>query len=185
MNARVFQGGARVSDSGFIARFAGMLLVIFSLGGISLFIAFYVILMQPLPSTYSGMYFALRNLSAFLVPMLSFSMVAYFLVVSVAVAILCGFAFHRIAGPLYRMERALENFESGDSVRAVFLRDGDLLAALPESYNRFIEHLRENRREWISAMEHADRLCFMDSAACRAARGEALARLSDLLSRYR
>jgi hypothetical protein len=174
-----------MTGRGYAGRFAAMLLLVFSLGGISLFLAFYIILIQPFPPTYAGVYFALRTLSVFLVPMLVFSMLAYALLVSVAVAILCGFAFHKVAGPLYRMERALENYESGDSVRAVFLREGDQLVALAEAYNDFLTRLREGRREWTAAMEHADRLCLLDETTCRAGRKDALARLSALLSRYR
>lgn len=185
MSARPSGERTKLTARGYIGRFAALLLLVFSLGGVSLFLAFYIVFTQPLPGTYAGVYFALRNLSAFLVPMLVFSMLAYVLLVSVAVAILCGFTFHKIAGPLYRMERALENYESGDSVRAVFLREGDQLVTLAEAYNGFVARLREDRRGCLEAMEHAERLCLLDATTCRGEMGDALSRLSTLLSRYR
>jgi hypothetical protein len=145
----------------------------------------YLIFTQPLPDTYSGVYFALRNLSTLLVPILFFSILAYALIVSAAICVLSGYAMHRIAGPLYRMERALENYESGEPVKAVFFREGDQLLSLADAYNECIAHIRETRMEWLAAMEHAERLCLQDSATCRAEMSNALARMSELLSRYR
>ncbi len=185
MKPRQRRKAAGMKERGYAWRFSSMLLLVFSLGGVSLFLAFYVILTQPFPPTYSGVYFALRNLSAFLVPMLVFSMLAYALLLTVVVAILCGFAFHKIAAPMYRMDRALENFESGESIRAVFLREGDQLVVLADAYNGFLTRLREGRRDWLAVMEHAERLCLQDANTCRAERRDALVRLSALLSRYR
>lgn len=169
----------------YVVRFAALLLIVFALGGAALLLAFYLILTQPLPGNFAGIYFALRNLSSFLVPMLVFSMTAYVLLLTVAIAVICGYAFHKIAGPLYRMERALENYESGSNIRAVFLREGDQLVALADAYNGFVARLREDRRGCLAAMEQAERLCLMDATTCRAEMSEALSRMSALLSRYR
>lgn len=174
-----------VAVRGYAGRFAMRLLLVFGAGGGLLYMAFYLIFIRPLPGTYSGVYFALRNISAFLVPILAFSMLAYVLVLSVAIALLSGYAIHKIAGPLYRMERALENYESGHAVKAVFLREGDQLVPLAQAYNGFVTRLRDDRKEWLAAMEHAERLCLQDAATCRAEMDSALARLSELLSRYR
>ncbi|MEK6778268.1 MAG: hypothetical protein AABY80_01250 [Candidatus Deferrimicrobiota bacterium] len=181
------QGGkeAPVVQRRFLGRFLTLLLAILGAGSAALFLAFHVIFSQRLPATYSGVHFALRNLSAFLSPMLAFSTLAYVLAMGVAVAILCGYTFHKIAGPIYRMERAMENYESGDPVKAVFLREGDQLVPLGQAFNVFVARLREDRQEWLAAMEHAERLCLQDAATCRGEMGEALARLLVLLSRYR
>ena len=185
VNSRLAGKGKRAAEWGHEGRFAMQLLLTIGAGGGLLFLAFYLIFNQPLPGTYAGVYFALRDLSAFLVPILAFSMLAYVLVVSVVIALLSVYSFHKIAGPLYRMERALENFESGHAVKAVFLRKGDQMVALARAYNEFVAHLRDDRKEWLSAMEHAERLCLQDKATCRAEMGKALARLSEMLSRYR
>jgi hypothetical protein len=177
--------GQHVTEQEIAARFAMRLLLVVGAGGGILYLGFFLILIRPFPGTFAGTYFALRDLSAFLVPVLVFSMLAYFLVVSLGIALLSGYAFHKIAGPLYRMERALENFESGHAVKAVFLREGDGLVSLAQAYNRYVAGLREDRQKWLAFMEHAERLCLQDAATCRAEMEEALARLSELLSRYR
>jgi hypothetical protein len=173
------------AEGGYVGRIAIKLLLVFGAGGGFLYVALYLVFMRPLPGTYYGVYFALRNLSAILVPILAFSMLAYVLVVSVVIALLSLRATHKIAGPLYRMERALENFESGHAVKAVFLREGDCLVPLAQAYNGFVTRLRDDRKDWLAAMEHAERLCLQDAATCRAEMGRALARLSELISRYR
>jgi hypothetical protein len=178
-------GGGRSTERQHAARFATKLLLVIVAGGGLLYLAFSLVFLQRLPDTYSGVYFGLRNLSGLLVPILVFSLLAYVLAVSGVIGFLAAYAFHRIAGPLYRMERALENFESGQPVKAVFLREGDLLVGLAQAYNGFVARLREDRKEWLSAMEHAERLCLQDSITCRAEMGSALARLSETLSRYR
>ena len=170
---------------GIAGRFAMRLLLVIGAGGGILYLGLCLILFRPFPDTYSGTYFALRELSSFLLPLLAVSLSVYFLVVTLGIALLSGYAFHKIAGPLYRMERALENFDSGHAVRAVFLREGDGLVPLAQAYNRYVSSLREDRQRWLSSMEHAERLCLQDAATCRAEMEEALARLSEQLSRYR
>lgn len=174
-----------VADLRFVGRFAFKLLLVIAAGGGILFLGLYLIFVRPLPGTYSGVYFALRNLTAYLLPILIYSMLAYVLAVSLGVGLLSAYAFHKIAGPLYRMDRSLENFDSGHAVKAVFFREGDGLVALAQGYNRFVARLREDRQKCLGAMEHAERLCLQDRATCRAEMGEALARLSEMLSRYR
>lgn len=185
MNPRPVGRERRAEERGFIRRFAMQLLAVVGAGGALLYLAFYLLFIQPLPSTYAGVYFALRNLSAFLGPFLVLSVVAYVLAVSVVIALLSGYAFHKIAGPLYRMERALENYDSGEPVKAVFLRREDQLIGLARAYNGFVARLREERGKWLAEMEHAERICLQDAATCRAEMEAALARLSESLSRYR
>ncbi|HZW36656.1 MAG: hypothetical protein ACM319_10635 [Deltaproteobacteria bacterium] len=175
----------RIAEPRYVGRIALQLALVIGAGGGLLYLALFLMLLQQLPGTYSGVYFALRNLSALLIPILVFSLLAYALVVSLAIGVLSGYAMHRIAGPFYRMERALENYESGEAVKAVFFREGDQLVSLAGAYNECIARMRETRMEWLAAMEHAERLCLQDSATCRAEMNDALARMSELLSRYR
>lgn len=184
MNPRPGSKGWRLEERGYVGRFAVQLLAVVGAGGMLLYLAFYFLFVQPLPGTYAGVFFALRNLSAFLFPFLVLSILAYVLVVSMVIALLAGHAFHKIAGPLYRMERALENFESGEAVKPVFFRKGDQLVPLANAYNRFVARLREDRGKWLAAMEHAERFCLQDPATCRSEMSKALARISEMLSRY-
>ncbi len=176
---------APVFRRSFLNRFLATLLIVLAAGAAAQFFAFRVVLTRRLPETFSAIHHALRNLSALLAPMLAFSTLAYVLLMGVAAAFLCVFAFHRVAGPVYRIESALDNLGSGEPVKAVFLREGDQLAPLGTAFNSFVARLRRDRQEWLEVLEHAERLCLRDPASCRAGKEEALGRLSAYLSRYR
>lgn len=186
MNAFSPARDARFIDSGFLGRFLLRLSVLFAAGVLLLFLVFYVIFTGPLPDTYSGMFFALRNMSAYyLMPVIGVSVLAFSVVVGVAVVFLCGRVLHKIAGPLYHLERVIDEFGSGEPVKAVFLRQGDQLEPLAAAYNAFIGRLREDRQRWTALMEHAERLCLQDPEVCRAEMANALAELSILVAKYR
>lgn len=169
----------------FVNRFLATLLVILAAGAAIQFLAFLFVFRKPLPPAYSAVHYALRELSGLLAPMIAFSAAAYALLMGIAVAVLCIGAFHGIAGPVFRMEAAIENLGSGEPVKAVFLRERDQLAPLGKAFNGFVSRLRKDRQEWIEAMEQAEQLCLRDPAVCRQEKEAALGRLSGLLTRYR
>jgi nitrogen fixation/metabolism regulation signal transduction histidine kinase len=49
---------------------------------------------------------------------------------------------HRIAGPLYRLHKAMEQLEKGDLNCKFTLRDGDYLTDTAELFNRMVTHLQ-------------------------------------------
>ena len=53
---------------------------------------------------------------------------------------------HRIAGPVYRIERTLDNLVEGDEVECIRLRRGDELTGLAERINKLILLIREHRK---------------------------------------
>lgn len=171
--------------AGFRNRFLLMMTFIHALGGIFLYIALFVLLSRPFPGDYAAVYLALRELPAYLLPVLTYAGLAYILLVSIATTVLCVYTLHRIAGPLYRMERVIESYLAGDAVRPAFFREGDQVTALALSFNGFISHLREDRQKWLGMMAHAERLCFQDRATCRSEMEKALADLEILLAKYR
>ncbi|MBI5418495.1 MAG: hypothetical protein HZA60_00235 [Deltaproteobacteria bacterium] len=185
MNASAPGREGRVADSGYQARFLLSLAFVYLCGAFLLFLAFFLILMRPLPGAYAAVFFALRDLSALLLPVIVISVLAHTLIVGLAAVFLCGYALHKVAGPLYHVERVLEGFGTGDPLKAVFLREGDQLEPLAAAYNTFMARLREDRQKWTALMVHADRLCLQDTAVCREEMGNALAELSILLSKYR
>jgi methyl-accepting chemotaxis protein len=49
---------------------------------------------------------------------------------------------HRVAGPIYRFERSAEQVSAGDLTSRVFLRQGDELVDLRDSFNGMVDTLR-------------------------------------------
>jgi len=172
-------------ERGYQFRFLLLLVLVFAWGAFVLFCAFLAAFSRPLTGDYASVFFALRHLSSFVWPIISFAAVVYVLLVCAVTAVLCIFALHKVAGPIYRMERVAEAFLAGAPVGPVFFRRGDQAAALAEAFNAFLAALREDRRRMLAEMDEADRLCLQDAAACRAKREKALDRIASLLCRYR
>lgn len=179
------QGRDALVSATFGKRFLVALAAIHAIGAVVLYLALYAALSKPLPGSYAETFAALRHQASYLVPVLTYAGVIYVLLVSLATTVLCVRALHKIAGPLYRMERALESFVAGEIVKPAFVRAGDQVTALASSFNGFVGRLREDRQSWLAIMRHAERLCFQDRATCRSEMDKALAELEVLLAKYR
>ena len=154
------------------------------LGTLLLFLFHYLYFTFPLPDGYAAVYYALRHLADTMLPVVALSLLAYVLFLSGAAAWLCISLLHKIAGPIFGLEKVLRTYLNGASVRPFFMRHGDLVPELVSAFNGFVGRLREDRRRWLGVMENADRLCLQDRDTCRAEREKALAELESLLFRY-
>jgi len=155
------------------------------LGTLLLFLFHYLYLTPPLPDGYAAVYYALRNLGDTMLPVVALSFLAYVLFLSGAAAWLCINLLHKVAGPIFGLEKVLVTYLNGRSVRPFFMRQGDLVPDLISAFNGFVGGLREDRRRWLGVMENADRLCLQDRETCRAEMEKALAELETLLFPYR
>lgn len=174
-----------VAERGFQLRFLLLLSCIFAFGALLLFAFMFLFFSRPLQGDYSSVFFALRHLTGFALPMVSFSALVYVLLVCGAMAVLCVYTLHKVAGPLYRMSRTIESYIAGDFLRQVAFREGDQAALLATLFNRFLERLREDRRKLEEIVERAEQAGRKDPAALEAAMEKAVDELDLALSRYR
>lgn len=176
---------APLFERGYRFRFVLRLCLAFSAGAAVLYGILYLVLSRPLTGDYAGVFHALRNLSEFLRPVIATSVLVYILLVCGAAGALCVYGLHKVAGPLYRMERVMEEFRSGSPTRPVLFRAGDQIEPLAQAFNAWIGKLREERQRWLATMMNAERLCLQDEATCRAELEEALRKMAEDMSRYR
>ncbi len=169
----------------FQARFLLLLSFVFVFGAFFLFVVLFATFSRPIPGDYASVFYALRHLSAFILPVIGLAVLAYVLLVCAVNAVLCILAMHKIAGPLYRMDRVIDAFTAGEPVGRVAVRDGDQGWALAEAFNGFTARLRDDLRAAAAAMAAADAGPFPDAAAQRAAMKESLGRVEALLEKYR
>jgi len=155
------------------------------LGTLLLFLFYYRFLSVPLTGGYGAVFHALGQLGGGLLPVVLLSLLVYVLLVAGAAALLCIHVLHKIAGPIFRLERTMGELLDGEPVKPFFVRHGDLVPELASAFNGFAGRVREDRQRWAVVMENADRLCLLDRATCRAAMEKALADLETLLARYR
>jgi len=87
--------------------------------------------------------------------MVNRSLLQWIAVFLVVIAILSIFVSHKIAGPVYRLERSAKIIASGDLTHSVKLRYGDELRELQDAFNSMAESLRkmvEKDREVIKRL---------------------------------
>jgi hypothetical protein len=173
---------APLFERGYRLLFVLRLCLAFAAGAAVLYGIFFYVLSRPLTGDYAGVFHALRNLSVFLRPVIATSVLVYVLLVCGA---LCVYGLHKVAGPLYRMERVLDEYRSGSHTRVVSFRAGDQIEPLAHAFNAWIGKLRHDRRRWIATMEKAERVYLQDEAISRARMEAALREIETDLSRYR
>lgn len=176
--------GDALIEARYEIRFLLRLWLLLAAGALFLFLALFTVISRKLSGDYPNIFYALRHIAEFLLPVVAVSVLAYVLLLCGAIAILCAHALHKVAGPLYRLERVLEGCVAGEPVKPVFLRQGDQMQPLARDFNRFVARLREDRTRWVGVMEHADRLCLQDHATCRAEMEKSLSDLVGQLSKY-
>ncbi len=176
---------APLIERGYQFRMLLLLAFVFAFGAFFLVLAFFLVFSRPLAGDYASVFYALRHLASFILPIISFAVLVYVLLVCGLTAILCVFALHKVAGPLYRMERVSEGFLAGAPTMPIFFRRGDQAGAMAEAFNAFMAALREDRQKMLGVMEQAERLCLQDAATCRAEMEKALSGIASILSRYR
>jgi hypothetical protein len=172
-------------DRGYRFRFMLKLCINFAAGVFVLFWILYYGLSRPLSDDYAGVFHALRNLTTFLRPMIATSVLVYVLLVCGATGALCVYALHKVAGPLYRIERVLEGYRAGEPTRTVSFRDGDQIGPLAAAFNAWIGKLRQDRQRWLAVLEGAERASLGDEATRRARMEAALKEIEADLGRYR
>ena len=176
---------APLFDRGYRFRFVLRLCLAFAAGAAVLYGILYLVLSRPLTGDYAGVFHALRNLSVFLRPVIATSVLVYVLLVCGATATLCVYGLHKVAGPLYRMERVMEEYCAGTPTRPVAFRAGDQIEPLALAFNAWIGKLRQDRQRWTGAMEDAERVYLQDEATCRARMEATLQVIVQDLARYR
>ena len=60
---------------------------------------------------------------------------------------------HRIAGPMYRFRSALEEHIAGGPLKAVKLRDGDLMGDFQGTFNEFVAYVHNQSKDVSSAID--------------------------------
>jgi len=90
---------------------------------------------------------------------------------------------HKIAGPIYRIERGLWLIESGDLTANIFFRKGDFLHETGEAFNRAVESVRVRIKSNREGLEEASRILEGLEEKASPADKERIARVRELVGR--
>ncbi|MBI5015178.1 MAG: hypothetical protein HZB55_06765 [Deltaproteobacteria bacterium] len=138
---------------------------------------------RDLGSEFAPAFYMLRNLIHFLVPALVFCLLAALLVASVALFAVAVFASHKVAGPLFRLQRVAGYLGRGTLIGRIHLRSGDQGKPVATSINDWMDR-RKGRlaalRVGADEIDTALSACELDAG--RADRESMNALLSELAS---
>lgn len=115
--------------------------VVVACGGAGL--VFRWIFSRQLALEYSEAFQALKSLHGSVLPVLALCGTAAFLIASPLLCTVAVFASHRIAGPLFRLQRVAEHLARGELVGQVHLRAADQCKPVAEEVNRFVAAHKE------------------------------------------
>lgn len=92
-----------------------------------------------------------------IVKMVNFRIFLSVILLSPVVVVIGIFLSHKIAGPIYRIEKVLANMASGDLSGRIVLRKGDEMLSLADSINKLTESLKfdaANRKERLLRVQN-------------------------------
>lgn len=120
----------------------------------------------------------------FLVPFVLMTLIVV-LGISLAGMVIFILLSHRIAGPLYRFEKVLEQLRDGDLTTTVHLRSTDQLLELQNSLNSFIETLTKRISVIKTKLEETEELIHSKDPDLISKLNQKLNEIKDEISRFK
>ena len=124
-----------IVDKGFQRKFILKFWLLISSSAILSGLLVYIFCGQSLTTVFRNSRLTIMSTADFIWPSFLLSSFVVIAVVGTATAIIALFISHRIAGPIYRMNKDLANFTSGHLKQVFRLRDKDEFASLVKTLN--------------------------------------------------
>lgn len=130
----------RKFQAGFIVKFCGLLVAASMLSGIII----YMMSGKAVTTAFENSRLVVKSAADFILPAVFSSGLAAVVIMGVAAIMVTMYVSHRIAGPLYRMEKDIQEVAGGNLNKRFGLRSTDELKALAESLDAMVTGLRQN-----------------------------------------
>jgi len=104
---------------------------------------------STLTTTFENSRLVIKNTGEYILPAVFLSSMIVIVAIGIAAILVTLFTSHRIAGPLYRMEKDINEIVSGNLSKPFSLRKADEIKPLAES----LEHMREILSNDIAAVK--------------------------------
>lgn len=146
---------SRLLERAFKIRFGLKLCFFTLLGGAGVLLLLYFSLSRSLGPSYGSAIYTIHELKIRIAPLIFASSYSILIlaVVTGAIALISVLFSHRIAGPLYRIQKNLEEVASGDLTVNTRFRGLDQLTALAEDLNAMVRSLNHTSRSVLDAVE--------------------------------
>ena len=146
----------RKFQTGFIFRFVLVLI----LGAVLSVVITLLTTTSTLTSSYNGARLVIEKTSWAILPSVIMTHLVSTLVVGVVAIVVTLLVSHKIAGPMFRFEKDIEEISEGNLQKKIHIRDGDQFGKVAKSLNVMVENLNkrvtEVRQELDELVEHAE-----------------------------
>ena len=124
----------------FIIKFCALIV----LGAILSGVIVYLMSRSTVTTSFDNLRLVIKSTADFILPAVLLSSIVVIVVIGIATIAVTLFTSHRIAGPLYRMEKDIEEVASGNLTKQFSLRKADEIKALAEGLNDLTETLKDD-----------------------------------------
>jgi methyl-accepting chemotaxis protein len=133
----------RKFQAGFILKFIGVLVF-----GAVLSVAVTMLATKAtLTSSFEGSKLVIEKTSLAILPSVVFTNVITTLVVGMIVIVITLLVSHKIAGPMFRFEKDLEEISQGNLMKHIQTRQGDQFSSVAKNLNSMVENLNKKLSE--------------------------------------
>ena len=148
-------GSSSLLDRAFKISFGLKLCLFTLLGGAAVVALLYLSLSRSLGDSYGSAIYTIYELKIKVLPLIfaSFYSILILGLVTAAIAAISILFSHRIAGPMFRMEKNLETIASGDLTVATRFRGQDQLTLLADELNAMVRSLNHATRSAAESLE--------------------------------
>jgi methyl-accepting chemotaxis protein len=129
----------RKFQAGFILKFVLVLI----LGAILSVVVSMLTTQTTLTSSFEGSKLVIEKTSLAILPSVILTNVITTLVVGAVVIIITLLVSHKIAGPMFRFEKDLEEISQGNLQKQIHIRNGDQFGSVARNLNQMVEKLNE------------------------------------------
>ena len=133
----------RKFQSEFILRFCGLVV----LGSVISGIILYLFSRGTVTTTFVDSRLSIISTADYILPALFGSSLVTVILISIATAVVVMYLSHRIAGPLFRIERSAKEIGSGDLTFKINLRSKDEITKMADCLNEMTENLKAHLLE--------------------------------------
>jgi HAMP domain-containing protein len=129
-------------EKSFQVRFILKFCILVVCGGLLTITALYIMGMGSTTVSIVNSRVVVKSTSDFLLPVLIQTFLVVMVLVGAATILVTLFVSHKIAGPLYRLKKAMEQLSDGDFKAEMKLRQKDQLKELADTFNTMVRKLK-------------------------------------------
>ena len=129
-------------EKSFQARFVSKFCILVVCGGLLTITTLYIMGMGSTTVSIVNSRVLVKSTADFLLPVLIQTFLVVVVLAGAATILVTLFFSHQIAGPLYRLKKAMEQLSEGDFKVEIKLRQADQLKELAETFNTMVRKLK-------------------------------------------